>query len=323
MSEERTMILQMLADGKISASEAERLLQALEESEEPSLEQSAPEPAAPASKVGRLGSTIDAAMQKANEALDRTLRSLEGRLQQDRNRQEEWQKRIGETATAALERIRQAEERAAQAAAQIPDLGRSPKVRVVRPRAQGAEPLPERIVHLQQAAEPGDRLVLTNPVGDVQIDLVETDEISVEARITSRQAGEAEQPIQLRREGSDLKLVLPEVGSVVSEGERIHLVVRGPQALRLQVESTVGDIRVKATGPITTWALHSRVGDIDLVLPQAASCRYQLGTRVGRVEAPGTAGAGQVNGTLGDGQGEIDGRTTMGDIRLQIERGGY
>jgi len=76
VNEERQLVLQMLADGKITVAEAETLLQALEPGEAGSRQ---PEPAPPG-RPRKLGDLVQQALAEADRALDDAVRSVEERL---------------------------------------------------------------------------------------------------------------------------------------------------------------------------------------------------------------------------------------------------
>lgn len=80
MNEERQMVLQMLADGKISVAEADTLIQALQESD------SASRPAARPNPRRTLTDLVEQAIKKADRALDDAVRTVEEKVaEQSRN----------------------------------------------------------------------------------------------------------------------------------------------------------------------------------------------------------------------------------------------
>lgn len=121
MSEERKLILQMVAEGKITPDEADKLLQALDESER-AAHSAAAERAQQAAKgpglgLENLGSVIDKAVEESLKSLEGTLRGLELDLERRTNdpAREQLVSRIEEkmrrSAERAVERARQADER--------------------------------------------------------------------------------------------------------------------------------------------------------------------------------------------------------------------
>lgn len=121
MSEERKLILQMVAEGKITPDEADKLLQALDESERAAHSAAAERAQQAATGAGlgleNLGAVIDKAVEESLKSLDVTLRDLEIDLERRTNdpAREQLVSRIEEkmrrTAERAVERARQADER--------------------------------------------------------------------------------------------------------------------------------------------------------------------------------------------------------------------
>lgn len=121
MSEERKLILQMVAEGKITPDEADKLLQALDESERAAHSAAAEraQQAATGSGMGleNLGAVIDKAVEESLKSLEGTLRDLEIDLARRTNdpARDQLVTRIEEkmrrTAERAVERARQADER--------------------------------------------------------------------------------------------------------------------------------------------------------------------------------------------------------------------
>lgn len=81
MNEERQMVLQMLADGKITVAEADTLLQALQECE------AGPRPAPSPAARRNLSEVVQRAIEKADRALDEAVRSVEERVAEQSRRQ--------------------------------------------------------------------------------------------------------------------------------------------------------------------------------------------------------------------------------------------
>ncbi|MFZ5815743.1 MAG: SHOCT-like domain-containing protein [Bacillota bacterium] len=403
MSEERKMILQMLADGKISADEAETLLQAIEESERTAQEtvvEGAQKSDRNADGLTNLGRVIDYAVSEATQALDETFRTLEDRLKHDQARQEQLKRRIEEririSTERALERALEMEERAKRAAERAEMRLQEKAERIARRHAELAEREAERarrdaerahrdtervgreehrlhadhppfikktIVkmgvhidkvsiqrtsHLTLAAQPGDRFIAENKIGDIQVEFYEGDQIEVEAHKTVWGADEADAneralatEIALVRTGSDVRVEIERptyaaVGVIHLKDTRIDLKVRLPRGTHLQAVTKVGDLRVRGDQQISTWSLAARVGDIDITVPEDAGFRYTLAAKMGSVKvdlqeqnlsttlAQGDSPGGEpgVTGTYGSGQGQIEARVGTGDIRLHHEHRG-
>ncbi|MFZ5827556.1 MAG: SHOCT-like domain-containing protein [Bacillota bacterium] len=382
MSEERKMILQMLADGKITADEADSLLQAIDESER-AAEESVVESAQRTDRTGDslqgLGRLIDQSVKEAFEALDETFRSLETRLQHDEVRQEQLKRRVEErirrSTERALERALQAEERAKHAAERAAARMQEHAERLARRELKRADRELERAdrepeqadrppvlkknivkmgVHvdkvsiertdvLETAAQPNDRLVLNNRVGDVQIEFYDGDKIEVEAHKTVWGSDEADAKeradstaVHLVRNGSEVTVEITRpsytmvMGYIQLKDTRIDFRIRVPRQTHLQVMTKVGNIRVEGDEEIATWFLAAKVGDIDLTVPEDADFRYTLSTVVGNVDIDlleenasmtqsqtlPRKGQPELTGTYGDGQGSITASAKTGDIRL-------
>lgn len=390
MSDERKMILQMLADGKISADEADTLLQAIEESERTAQEtvvESAQRSERTADGLQGLGRIIDQSVKTAFDALDETFRSLEGRLENDEARQEQLKRRVEDrlrrSTERALERALQAEERAkraaeraaarmqeqaerlaqreleraerdarrdaeraerdAERAAYADNSGRTPKRNFIKTGIHIDRQSVQRIDPFTIPAESGDRFVLENRVGDVEVEFHDGNEIEVEAHKTVWGADEADANeradatvIQLARTGSEVRVEVerPSIKMVMGYLEikdtRIDYKVRLPRMTHLQVTTKVGDIQVEGDEEITTWSLAAKVGDIDLTVPEDGDFAYTLRTRVGKVDIDlveenaamtqsrtlPARGEPEITGTYGDGRGRIEAKVATGDIRL-------
>lgn len=398
MSDERKMILQMLADGKINADEADTLLQAIEESErtaQDTVVATAQRTERTREGFASLGKIVDSALKEASQALDETFRSLEGRLEHDTAKQEQLKRhveyRIRRSTEKALERVMQSEERAARAAEraaqraqeQAERIARREEERAARDEARAAreeeraardeeraareEERAERegdhravkrsfmkvgahidrvtvtrTSALRMPARAGDRFVLENRVGDVEVEFYDGDAIEVEARKTvwgSDEADAAERAaateIKVARYGSEVKVevdrpTLVGIGIIWVKGTRIDFTVRIPRGVHLQVTAKAGNIRVEGDGEVTTWDLATKAGDVDLTVPEEAHFNYALRSRVGRVdidlldhrggmtqsETLPAKGEPVHSGSYGEGTGRIDVKVATGDIRL-------
>ncbi len=370
MSEERKMILQMLAEGKITTDEADTLLQAIEESEQTAEEvvvEKAQRTERTADGLSGLGGIIDEAMTEAARALDETFRSLEDRLKHDEAKQEQLRRRVEDrirrSTEQALERALQAEERATRAAERAAARAEEQAERVAARMQEQAERLArkaeatagkvqekifkvgvsidkesvERTERLSLPAEPGDRLQLESRVGDIEVEFYEGQTIEVEVRKQVWGNDEADvirradsTKTELVRDGALVKVQsrtpsISVVGFAFVKDARLDYKVRLPYGTHLDLSSKAGEIRVTGDGPITTWNLESKVGDIDLCVPSAADFDYDLKSRVGEVtvkldQDPVVSNEGLVGGTAtgrcGSGQGQIQARTEVGDIRL-------
>ncbi|HWI63574.1 MAG TPA: DUF4097 family beta strand repeat-containing protein [Symbiobacteriaceae bacterium] len=120
MSEERKLILQMVAEGKITPEEADKLLQALEESERTANATATEQAHREENTAGSedLGTVINRAVGDSMKALERTLRDMEIGLDRKLNDPANQQlfvrieEKMRRSAERAVERAQQAEERA-------------------------------------------------------------------------------------------------------------------------------------------------------------------------------------------------------------------
>lgn len=343
----------MLADGKISADEADTLLQAIEESERAAAE-TATESAQQVDRSGdglsSLGSAIEYAVKEALGALDETFRSLETKLG-DRTRQEQLKRRVEErirrSTERALERALQAEERAVRAAERAAQRLAERAERIAQ-REAGASPFGKRSItkvgvhidkvsvaqscHLAMAAQVGDRLVLENRVGDIAIEYYDGDQIEVEARKTAWGSDEADAneraaltEIRLVRSGADVTVEIDRpsysvVGFLQLKDTRIDFTVRVPRQTHLQAFTKVGQITVKGDAEIPAWDLATHVGDIDMTVAEGAGFTYSVGTKLGRVDVAlgeHRAANSQPGGQSGWSEPMVDGR--FGDGRGRIK----
>lgn len=383
MSEERKLILQMLSEGKISADEADTLLQTIEESERIAQEtvvETAHRREGLGGGLADLGRVIESAVNEATRALDHSLRSLEGRLDDRLNREElkdRVEERIRRSTERALERVMQAEQRAAQAAERAAERLQHHAERTAQREAERLERQArrdeerrqrdqERMHRDQERAAPdpphvkrpivkmgvqidrvtvdqtsllrmpgqaGDRLVLDNRVGDVTVEFYEGDDIEISVRKTVWGSDEADAneraaktEIALVRTGGtvEVEVVRPSyavVGMVQLKDTRLDFQIKAPRGTQLEVNAKVGNIRVIGDHAIASWNLSTKVGDVDLTVPEGASFTYQLQARVGETtvhlpQAVNVEGEPARSGSVGQGGGAIAVMVATGDIRL-------
>jgi len=348
MSEERKMILQMLSEGKINTDEADTLLQAIDESEQAAEEvvvKKAQRAERTADGLSGLGGVIDEALSEAARALDETFRSMEGRLKQDEAKQEQLRRRVEErirrSTERALERALEAEERATRAAEQAAERVQERAERLAQKAAMKAGQIQERFVkigvsidkysverteHMSLPAEPGDRLVLENRVGDIEVEFHEGQTIEVDLRMqvwgsdTADATARAEATtVELVRDGAVVKVrtktpTISGIGVLVVKDTSLNYTVRVPHGTHLELSSKAGEIRVLSDGPVTTWTLETKAGDIDLQVPDTAGFQYRMKTKVGTVTID--LDEEGITGRFGNGEGLIEARTGVGDIRL-------
>lgn len=293
MSEERKMILQMLADGKISADEADSLLQAIDESEraaEESVVESARRTDRTAAGLQSLGRIIDHSVKEALQALDETFRSLETRLQHDEARQEHLKRRVEErirrSTERALERALQAEERVTRAAARMQEhaerLARREVERTEREARRTAEREEreadranrgiapktfvktgihvdkvsvERTDTLETSARSGDRLILNNRIGNIHIEFYDGDTIEVEARKTVWGSDEAD--ANERADATEVRLARSGSEVTVEVDRPSYKMVLG----YIELKDTQIDFKIRVPR-LTHLQVATKVGDI-------------------------------------------------------------
>ncbi|MDB4894028.1 MAG: hypothetical protein JWN15_290 [Firmicutes bacterium] len=305
MSEERKLILQMVAEGKVTPDEGEMLLQALEESER------AGRVAAPAHMphagtrpvdARGLGERIEQVATESFQGLDRALSGLEAKLH----------RKLDEQRTTATDRPAQPA-RPAQ------------RTRMIKVGISIDRESVEQQEELTIPTRSGDRLVIDNRIGDVTVRFTDHPEIAVEVRKTVWGADRADAEeratltrVSAMRRGADLVLEVshPSIsaaGVMILKDTRLDYSIRAPHGTNLQVRNKVGDLRVVAGDQVGIWELETKVGDVDLKVGPGAAFRHHLDARVGKVEANlGETQPGQV----GEGTGNIRVAVQTGDIRL-------
>lgn len=358
MSEERKVILQMVADGKITPEEADELLQAIDESERTARVHVADQhKGADRPGLSGLAETIERAVNESLRTVGETLRSLEHHM--DDPIRSELHDKIRRAVERAAEKAERHAERAAERAERVAERAATRSEREAERVAARAERCAERAErdeigverarfikvgvsidkvtverdeHLTLAAEPGDRLVLENRVGDVNIEFYHGNEIVCDVHKVVwgedlADAGERADstPVKLVRKGADVlvRVVRPElvgVGILHVKDTRLDYTLRLPHGTHFDVRTKVGNLRVTSGENVSTWKLETSVGDIDLKVPPEAGFRYSLATKVGRVDVKlgekadyqGTV----VTARIGDGSGDIQATAKTGDIRL-------
>lgn len=327
MSEERKLVLQMVAEGKISPDEADMLLQAIADSERAAQSAAAEDVRGEARNTeprSDLRRIIERAVRESLKGLDQTLRHLESGLQLKLNDQKlrtSIEDRLRRSAEQAVERARGIEARAARV------VGRPfIKVGVAIDRETV-----EQNESLQFPAQPGDRLVVENRVGDITVEFHEGSEFLVDVRklvwgedkadATARAAATT---IELRRNGSDVQaaIVRPRIagaGVLILKDTRVDFTVKAPRGAHLKLQTKVGDIRIKGTEGMGDWTIGTQVGDVDVLVTAGTGFRYTARSKLGDVlvdlpaygnRSPDSAGA------VGDGKGSISAIVKIGDVRI-------
>jgi polyhydroxyalkanoate synthesis regulator phasin len=385
VSEERKLILQMVAEGKVTPDEADKLLQALEETER-TAESAATENVERAGGSFRsaadFGGAIDEAVRGALEGLESTMRSLEidldrrlndparkellgtieEKIRRNVERSVERAARAEERATRAAERAserardfadraaRKAEERADHIARKAEHMARKVEERV---RREAADVRPAHIIKMGIAidrisvertetltlpAQPGDRFVLDNRVGDVRIAFHEGNdmEVTVHKQVWGEDEADANERadatlVRLVRTGADVAVLpirptIAGVGVLSVKETRFDYTVRLPHGTNLQVSNKVGDTFVEAGAKVGNWLVSSKVGDVELKVAPEAGFTYAVSSEMGDLHMdaagaePGEATSavgrkGSVrSGRIGDGSGRIEATVKTGNV---------
>lgn len=322
MSEERKLILQMVSDGRISADEAELLLQAIDESERTA--QSAAtegarsyERAEGTTGARTLADTVERAVRESLRGLDESLRHLEGKVHRRHEDAERLRSRIEEkmrrAAERAVEKAQQAEERAARHAQRATERAArhaeraAEKAKWYRDEPGGAREVffkagicidkeSVEVVESQQLeAQPGDLLDLLNKVGDVRIEFYDGNQIEAEIRKTvwgedkadAQERAEATK-VRLQRRGSTVVLdvdrpTIVGVGFINVQNTRIDYTIRVPNGTHLQLANKVGKIAVTGGSQVGNWTLDTKVGNVEVTVAPQAGFRYELTSKTGSV----------------------------------------
>ncbi|HYG60449.1 MAG TPA: hypothetical protein VD902_20450 [Symbiobacteriaceae bacterium] len=354
MSEERKLILQMVADGKITADEAEKLLQALEETERQvestATEQVQRDAAEPHDfRFQDLGRIIERTVSESLRGLDDTLRDLEVNLDRklnDPSRQRLFssiEESVRRSAERAVERAHRMEERAAHAAERASrraeEISRRAAERAAEHRARfqlmqhGNHPhgMPkttmykmgvvidrvqvERNITLVEQAQPGDHFVLDNRVGDLKVEYYDGDTIQVSVR--QQVWGEDEADANARADLTQVKLLRTGPNDVTVVVERPTISAVGV----VVIKDTRHDFTVRLPHHVHLDA-SARVGDIVLMGGDKVGV-WRLSTKVGDVDvkvgrdAEFTYELTALNGRV---HTELSG-PIQGENREQIKRG--
>lgn len=348
MGEERTLILQMLADGKITPEEADQLLEAIEQGEA-----QAARAAATASTVtdrGRMeqiGESVDRVVSETMKGLDETMRDLEDRLERrqrefdGRNLQHKVEEKIRRSAERAVQEAQRMEERAERVARRAEEkiqrqVDRASRYANGKKFVMGIQIDREHVSeteHLTLPAEPGDCLELDNSLGDVFVQFYDGDQIELDVSKTvwgtdraDAQERAAAKSVHLVRQGSTVKVEVDRVttvalfGIVWTKDAKFDYTLRLPHGTHLRIDNSVGDIRIEAGSKVGTWELNGKVGDIDIAVAPDASFRYTLKSAVGNLSGPNghsSEGIGaKLDGRLGDGAGSVEATTKTGGVRV-------
>jgi len=383
VSEERKLILQMVAEGKITPEEADKLLQAIDEAER-AAQSAATETVQKSTEqkttVGDLGDIIEQAVGDSLRGLDSTLRHLEIRLERklnDPSRRELFdsiEEKVRRSVEKSVEKAARAEERAARTAERAAERAAEQAHRMAERmerlaqrhehqhehkrdlihehyRPAGGPPIikmgvsidklsVERSESLSMPAQPGDRLVLENRVGDVEVVFCEGTavEVDVKKQVWGEDTKDAEERaeatrVTLERRGSDVAVMVSRphivgVGVLLVKDTRIDYIVRVPYGTNLAISIKVGDLKVAARGPVSNWTLETKVGDVDLAVGPECGFYTTLQTSIGAISVDlanqthfesdprGQAQGKFLQGRIGEGGGNVSALAKTGEIRL-------
>jgi len=360
VSEERKQILQMVADGKISPNEADMLLQAIDDSERVA-QDAAAENVRTASPSSNLGATIERAVRDGLRGLDQTLGHLETDLHNklaDQRLRSSIEDRIRRSTERAAERAREIEDRAARLTQREAERAARLTARMAERVAERAHRMAKRWEHreehhggtqfvkvgvaidketverfesLQITAQPGDRLVIENRVGDITVEFHDESDLMLDVRKTVWGEDKADAAaradatrIELERRGADIEAMVarPSIagaGVLILKDTRIDFAIKAPRGTHLIVQTKVGDIRIKDTTGMGDWTLGAQVGDVDIIATPGTGFRYTATSKLGDtlIDVPGHSqrnpdGTGQI----GDGNATITATVKTGDIRI-------
>lgn len=348
MGEERKLILQMVAEGKITPEEADQLLEAIEQGER-TAEKSARERLrsdAEESKRSRdLGAGVEQAVKEGLRGLEDLLEKLEhqvGRKLNESSGRQIWKKAEERIRRATEQVVQQAEERAAtaaegaarraaEAARRAEKAARRFRGAADARRSPGEETQVsmERIDRLTTPCGAGNRLVVENRVGDITVCFYEGSDVSVEVtcRAWSRSREQAERRVNalqvtLTRKGSDILLTPVDKGEGEESGAHVRLDYRiqVPHGTDLSLRTQMGDLRVQGGQQVSRWEMSTQAGDIDIQVGTGVGFRYVLETREGETDVSldthQVAQDEPITGSVGDSVGEVRAFTNAGDIRL-------
>lgn len=258
MSEERKLILQMVAEGKVSVAEGELLLQAVDESER-------------AIRTAGPGQTPQAAPRPAERKLDEQptdqLPVNAVRLPAQRSRM------IKAGISIDRETVQQQEEL------------------MIPTRAGDRLVLENRIgdVTVRFTDDPEIAMEVRKTVWGA--DRADAEE---RAKLTKLAVTRRGADLVVETSHPDISAV----GVIILKDTRLDYIIRAPHGTNLQVRNKVGDMQVEAGDQLGTWDLETKVGDVDLRVGAGAGFRHHLDTRVGKVYArldetePGQVGDG-------------------------------
>lgn len=343
------MILQMVAEGKITPEEAELLLQAVDEGERTARSAAAEtvQSRKAAGLLDDLGETIENVVEQSLQGLEQTLKHLEERFNTkhgDHGLRLRIEEKLRRTAERAVEKAREAEQRAARAAERAAEkaaehaerLAQKAERRLVRAARFGVSIDRESVQQSESlaiTAQPGDRLVLENRVGDVQVSFYDGDEIAVDARKTVWGSDQADAEsraaatrVELVRTGADVVLradrpAIGGVGFLMLKDTRIDYLIRLPQGTHLDLSNKVGDVELTGATQVGDWKVRVEVGDVEVRVSPAAGFHYDLTVQLGEAAVdlqPGEVTVGKrAVGSVGDGAGSIEAAVKTGEIRVQ------
>ena len=352
MGDERKLILEMVAEGKITPEEALKLLEAIDDGERTAEEAAKEHIRSSSDGDGRgrlrdLGASIEQAVKEGLRGLEDLLDNLENQIDRkmnETNTRQIWkqaEERIRRAAEQAISQAERAEQRAAAAAeaAARKAAKAARRAEAVARRFGGtgaARRVPgegkaavERIDRLCITGGPQNRLVADSRSGDINVDFCDDSEIQVEAicRAWGRDKEQAQRRLDgfrvaLQQDGRDIILTTSDGAEGAEAGShvRVDYRIRVPHGADLSLTTQVGDLEVTAAERIGRWDLTARVGDVDMQVGTGAGFTYTLKTRDGEIavslDTHRVTQDEAVSGSVGDGSGDIRAFADMGDIEL-------
>jgi len=339
MSEERELILQMVAEGKVTPAEADKLLQALDESEREASSNAAEQAqrAEETHSVKNLTAIINGAVGDSLKALEGTLRGLEidlNRRLNDPAREQllgRIEEKIRRSAERAVERAQQADERARRIAERAEERAREH----VRRAEETARRLEQRVrnrtghlaagvLHLREGELEGGRIVKFGVCID-KVSVAQTKQFTLLAgpndrfhlenrvgnvRVEFYRGDQIEVTVRGLFWGEDEADATRRAGAfhmeLVRQGSDVIMAVARPAITATGVVS-IKESRLEYTVRLphgTDLDIRCKAGDLAVVGEQQVG-QWHLATKVGDVEvklAPGAEFAYDLSTTVGEVQ---------------------
>lgn len=346
MSEERKMILQMVADGKISPNEAEMLLQAIEETERTARTAVVGETTDPADTFA---DSVERVVENSLRGLDDTLRKLEGKLERKMERRfgddpgHEIRIRVEEkarrAAEKAVEQANRAADRATERAERIAD-------REVERAERLAERERERAERDRERAERGGSSVsgfgiIGSPASKGQAFFkfgVSIDQVTHEETQTLSEPAQAGETVHLENRVGDIDVMF-------YDGDQIevtaHKTVWGEDKADAEERAAATQVEIRREGTdVVVAAIRPSITAVGVVMIKDTRINYalrlphgthlKLKSKVGdlRVYAKEQVGTWTLESKVGDVDVAVSPeagfkyslKTTIGSLRVDLDR---